>query len=56
MVMLGAFIAETGILEKASVFDAIESSMPKKRKIMDFNKKAFTEGIRYIEDKKSQDI
>lgn len=57
MVMLGAFIAETGILKKASVLDAIESSMPeKKKKIMDFNKKAFTEGIRYVEDKKSQDI
>lgn len=57
IVMLGACIAETGILKEASVFDAIESSMPeKKRKIIDFNKKAFTEGIRYIEDKKSKDI
>lgn len=56
MVMLGAFIAETGILKKASVLDAIESSMREKKKIMDFNRKAFTEGIRYVEDKKSQDI
>jgi 2-oxoglutarate ferredoxin oxidoreductase subunit gamma len=54
MVLLGAFIAKTGIVNASSVFEAIESSMPetKKNGIAD-NKIALAEGIQYIEDKKS---
>jgi 2-oxoglutarate ferredoxin oxidoreductase subunit gamma len=56
MVLLGAFIAKTGILSASSVFEAVENSMPetKKNGIAD-NKAALAEGIKYIEDKKSQD-
>ena len=54
MVLLGAFIAKTGILSESSVFEAVENSMPdaKKNGIAD-NKTAMAEGIKYIEDKKS---
>ncbi len=54
MVLLGALIAKTGILKETSVFEALESSMPdgKKRGITG-NKEAITEGIKYIENKKS---
>jgi len=54
MVLLGAFIAKTGIVNASLVFEAVENSMPetKKNGIAD-NKTALTEGIRYIEDKKS---
>jgi 2-oxoglutarate ferredoxin oxidoreductase subunit gamma len=53
MVLLGAFIAKTGILSASSVFEAVENSMPetKKNGIAD-NKTALAEGIKYIEDKK----
>lgn len=54
MVLLGAFIAKTGLLKKTSVFEAIESSMPERRKkSIEVNKRAIMEGIRFIEDKKS---
>jgi len=54
MVLAGAFIAETGMLKKKSVFEAIKSLMTDgKKKIIEINKKAVIEGIRYIEDKKS---
>jgi 2-oxoglutarate ferredoxin oxidoreductase subunit gamma len=57
MVLLGAYIALTGILNKSSVFEAIESSFPgKKINIIENNKKAVTEGMAFIEDKESQDI
>lgn len=57
MVLLGAFIAETGILNNISVFEAIKSSVPnKKNKIFEDNKKAIVEGIKFIENKKSPDI
>ena len=53
MVLLGAFIAETGLLKKTSVFEAIDSSMPdRKKKGIEVNIKAIVEGMRYIEDKK----
>jgi 2-oxoglutarate ferredoxin oxidoreductase subunit gamma len=54
MVLLGAFIAKTGIVNASSVFEAVENSMPetKKNGIAD-NKTALAEGIQYIEDKKS---
>ncbi len=54
MVILGAFIAETGLLQEAYVLEAIENAMSgKNRKIIDINKKALIKGIRYIENKKS---
>ena len=57
MVLLGAFIASTQIVNKASVFQAIEGSLPeKKMKLIDNNKKAVIEGMRFIENKKSQNI
>lgn len=57
MVLLGAFIAKTGILNDTSVFEAIESSMPdRKKKIFEDNKKAIVKGIKFIENKKSPDI
>ena len=53
MVLLGAFIAKTELLKEASAFEAVESSMPeRKKKSIEINKKAIIEGIRYIEDKK----
>jgi 2-oxoglutarate ferredoxin oxidoreductase subunit gamma len=53
MVLLGVLIAKTGLLKEASLFKALESSMPvrKKRNII-VNKKAIIEGIQFIEDKK----
>ena len=54
MVLLGALVAKTGILEKASILEAVESSLPeRKTKIIVNNKKAVMEGMRFIEDKKS---
>jgi 2-oxoglutarate ferredoxin oxidoreductase subunit gamma len=54
MVLLGTFIAKTGLLQEAYVLEAIENSMSgKKKKIIENNKKAFIKGIRHIEDKKS---
>jgi len=53
MVLLGAFIAKTGIVSPSSVFDAVESSMQEaKRNGIADNKTAVAEGIQYIEDKK----
>jgi 2-oxoglutarate ferredoxin oxidoreductase subunit gamma len=57
MVILGAVIAKTGLLKETSVFEALDSSMPeRKKKSIEVNKKAIIEGIRFIEDKKGQDI
>jgi 2-oxoglutarate ferredoxin oxidoreductase subunit gamma len=54
MVLTGAFIAKTGLLQKTSLLKAIEGSMPNnKKKIIDINKKAAFEGIKYIENSKS---
>jgi len=54
MVLLGALVAKTGILEKASILEAVESSLPeRKTRIIGNNKKAVMEGMRFIEDKKS---
>ena len=53
MVLLGAVIALTGLLSETSVFEALESSMPQRRKKgIGVNKKAIIEGVRFIEDKK----
>lgn len=56
MVLLGAFIAKTGILNDASVFEALENSRPDgKKRGINGNKKAISEGRQYIENKKSKD-
>jgi 2-oxoglutarate ferredoxin oxidoreductase subunit gamma len=53
MVLLGAVIARTGLLSETSVFEALKSSMPQRRKKgIGVNKKAIIEGVRFIEDKK----
>jgi 2-oxoglutarate ferredoxin oxidoreductase subunit gamma len=53
MVLLGAVIARTGLLGDASVFNALKSSIPERRKnTIGVNKKAIIEGMRFIEDKK----
>jgi 2-oxoglutarate ferredoxin oxidoreductase subunit gamma len=54
MVLLGAFIAKTGILNERSVADAIDKSMPdRKKKVMELNKDAILEGVKFIENKES---
>lgn len=56
MVLLGAFVEKTGLLTQASVFEAVESSMPgRKKKLVEDNKTAILKGIQFIEDTKSQD-
>lgn len=53
MVLLGSLISKTALLEKTSVFEALESSMPeRKKKSIEINKRAVMEGVRFIEDKK----
>jgi len=57
MVLLGALVEKTRLIEKTSLSEAIESLVPeRRRKSIDVNKKAILKGIRFIEDKKSQDI
>jgi len=57
MVMLGGWIAKTGIIHKESVLQAVESSMNgKKKNLIDNNKKAILEGMKYLENKKGKDI
>jgi 2-oxoglutarate ferredoxin oxidoreductase subunit gamma len=52
MVLLGAFIAKTGILNERSVAEAIDSSMPdRKKKVVEVNQKAILEGVKFIENK-----
>jgi len=54
MVLLGALIAKSGLVNKPSVFKALESSISEsKKKHIAGNKKAITEGMKYIENKKS---
>jgi 2-oxoglutarate ferredoxin oxidoreductase subunit gamma len=53
MVMLGACIAKAGIVSETSVFEALESSVPgRKKNIIAGNKEAIIEGMKCIEDKK----
>jgi 2-oxoglutarate ferredoxin oxidoreductase subunit gamma len=53
MVLLGAFIAKTALIEKTSAYEAIESSVPeRKKKGIEVNKRAVMEGVRFIEDTK----
>ena len=54
MVLTGAFIAKTGLLNKVSLMQAVESSLPENKKnIIEMNKKAVLEGIKYVENTKS---
>jgi 2-oxoglutarate ferredoxin oxidoreductase subunit gamma len=53
MVLLGAFITRSKIVKKASVFKALERAISVgNNKSIDMNKKAITEGIRFIENTK----
>jgi 2-oxoglutarate ferredoxin oxidoreductase subunit gamma len=52
MVLLGALLAKTNLMEEASVFEALKNSMDKKRTDIEINKKAIKEGITFFEDKK----
>lgn len=53
MVLLGAFITRSEIMKKASVFKALERTISGgNSKSIDINKKAVTEGIRFIENTK----
>lgn len=57
MVMLGGWIAKTGIIHKESALQAVESSMNgKKKNLIDNNKKAILEGMKYLENKKGKDL
>lgn len=51
MVMLGGLIAKTGIVQKESVFQSIESLMEgKQASLIDNNQKAILEGMNYVEN------
>lgn len=51
MVMLGGLIAKTGIVQKESVFQSIESLMEgKEASLIDNNQKAILEGMNYVEN------
>lgn len=55
MLMLGALIAETGILKIEDAIKALERLTSSKRKhTIDINKEAILKGARYINDKKSK--
>jgi len=57
MVLLGAFITMSGMVMKASVFKALERTIKEgNSKIVDMNKKAITEGIRFIENTQGKNI
>jgi 2-oxoglutarate ferredoxin oxidoreductase subunit gamma len=56
MVMLGALLAETGILKVDSAMSALERlTSGKSKKTLDSNKEAIRRGMEYIDDKKSKD-
>jgi 2-oxoglutarate ferredoxin oxidoreductase subunit gamma len=53
MVLLGAFITRSEIVKKASVFKALERTISTgNSKSIDMNKRAITEGMRFIENTK----
>ena len=59
MVLLGAVIAMSGILKKASIFEALERTISESNSnnnIININKKAINEGIRFIENTKGKNI
>jgi Pyruvate/2-oxoacid:ferredoxin oxidoreductase gamma subunit len=54
MVMFGGWIAKTGLVQKESAFQALESLMAgEKKHLIENNKKAISEGINYVEHTKS---
>jgi 2-oxoglutarate ferredoxin oxidoreductase subunit gamma len=54
MVMFGGWIAKTGLVQKESAFQALESLMAGgKKHLIENNKKAISEGINYVEHTKS---
>jgi 2-oxoglutarate ferredoxin oxidoreductase subunit gamma len=54
MVLLGTFTAKTRLLQEASLVQAVESSIPERRKkSIEQNKKAIHKGIEYIENTES---
>jgi 2-oxoglutarate ferredoxin oxidoreductase subunit gamma len=56
MVLLGACLVKTGILNQTSIIRAIESLMPeKKKRIINDNKKAIIGGMKYIDNQKGKD-
>jgi 2-oxoglutarate ferredoxin oxidoreductase subunit gamma len=57
MVMLGACIARAGIVSESSALEALEHSVPSRKKnSLNINKEAIIEGMKCIEAEKSQDI
>ncbi len=55
MVMLGALIAQTGVLKAESAMGALEKlTAAKGGKFLEGNKEAILKGIKYIEDQKSK--
>ncbi len=54
MVMLGAFIAKTEILNEEDIFKTLEETIPSSRnKLVEINKRLIRRGIEYIENKKT---
>ena len=57
MVLLGALITMSGIVKKVSVFKALEHAVKEgNSKVVNMNKKAITEGIRFIENTQGKNI
>lgn len=57
MVLLGAYIAKTGLIRKSLASQALENSLPEsKQKVIDQNKEAIIKGISYFENTKSKNI
>jgi 2-oxoglutarate ferredoxin oxidoreductase subunit gamma len=56
MIMLGAFIAETGILNKTSFCKVPFFTHSSAQRTEEFNKKSIHEGIQYIENQKSRNF
>jgi len=57
MVLLGAYIAKTGLIRKSLALQALENSLPEsKQKLIDQNKEAIMKGISYFENTKSKNI
>lgn len=54
MVMLGAFLAVTGLFKSEAVYQSLEEIIPPERKkLLELNKKLIERGIGYIENKKA---
>ncbi len=54
MVMLGAFVAATGILSPESLYRTLEETIPPSRiKMLELNRRLVEKGIKYIENTKT---